>query len=336
MARLVSNNKEMILSVNIITVFEDGTETVRNFKTGDIVNNLRYVNNNDISIVSGKITGVSYSIATKVSFNKSKPADTLSNDITPISFTIDASKEYESNIVTIPLNEVVEWEDETNVARMKYGVAVAYKMTMRYSDNSIKELNIEVGDTFNNVRIINPNDLGNDITGKFTVDAFAYKLDAKRLVITGLVLRGEDGSTIIADSNYILSLNEVYVRALEDVNSISDVVAELADGDTLTISTAVDNSAETGAINISNKNDVTIKMDADYVAANSNKSSFMISNSSVTFSGTGVVKASVPYDKSHSTTVINCGIGSNVTFNGSGVDTVLANGDAGTFGVGEC
>ena len=334
MARLISNTKEMVLGVKIITVFEDGRTTERLFRTGDIVENLRYVSNNDISIVSGKITGIGYSVANKITFNKNNPTDTLTDDIAPVSFTIDASKEYESNIVTVPLNEVVEWEDETDVARMKYGVSVAYKMKMRYSDNSVKELNIEVGDSFNNVRIMNPNDLGNDITGKFTVEAFAYSLESKRLVINGLVLRGEDDSLITANTNYILSLNEVYVHALEDTNDIASTVAELADGDTLNVSVAIDNSSESGGIVINGKKDITVKMDADYTTANSNGSNLTVQNSSVTFAGTGVFKASAPYDSAHSTTVIKLAAGSDVTFNGSGIDTVLEDANKGHFGVG--
>lgn len=56
MARMIKNVKSMTLGVELVTVFENGTKTIRPFKIGDVVNDLRYVDNGEIVIVSGRIT----------------------------------------------------------------------------------------------------------------------------------------------------------------------------------------------------------------------------------------------------------------------------------------
>ena len=76
-----------------------------------------------------------------------------------------------------------------------------------------------------------------------------------------------------------------------------------------------------------------MQLDGSVTTANSSTSNFVVQNASVTFKGDGVDKASAPYDRNHGTGVIKLVEGAEVIFDGPGIDTVLADADAGQFGI---
>lgn len=343
MARMIKSESALNLALNIATVFEDGTVIDHKYGLGDVVENLRYVKDEEIKIVSGRITAINYNTPNKVSWNRLKPSDTLSSDITLTNIMIDNSEQYNASTVTVPVSEIVEWEDENTlgtVKRIKVTPKVDLTLTLNYSDNKSTTASIEVGDVFDRVAIIDPSNVGTDIVGKFEVIAFAYKLSNKQFVVTGLALKNVDTEVVgVYDLGYVIGLNEVYIYTPDSVVGLLSVLkglngaTKIADGDTLTIAVDIDNSTEEGQFQLVGLKDVTVQLDGSVTTANSGASNFAIQNSTVTFTGSGTVKASTAYDKNHSTGVITITTGSDVTFDGPGIDSVLADANAGQFGI---
>ena len=339
MARMIKSDRSYTIGIMFNTHFEDGSIAEHAFNVGDVIENLRYVNNGEIVTVTGKLASVNYTVNSKITWNKNNPVDTFANDIVIDSITLDASSEYSSKLINVPVTEVVEWEDENTddkvVARVTYKPTLSFTMTLHYSDNTSRTSSIVVGDRFDKVRIFNSNKPDTLIEGSFEVMSFAYKLTNKDITFTGIAFKGIDKDLIvICDFDNLFRLNELYTYEATDVASFSTAMNKLADGDSLIINMAIDNSSESGALVIDGKKNVIIELDADVTTANSATSNFMITNSTVTFTGNAVVKASAGYDKNHSTTVIKLGEGADVTFSGPGIDTVLADANAGHFGVG--
>ena len=335
MARMIKSTRSMTLGAKLSTVFQDATVADHELKIGDVIENLRYVDNEEIVVVSGKITDIKYTMASKLTWNKKNPADTLAKDMTLESITIDASSQYESKIVTVPVKEIVEFEEEKNVARMKYEPFITYEMELSYSDRTTNKVNVCIGDTFDNVKIIDPDNIGTDITGKFKVIGFAYAVANNAINITGIAFENiESGEQVVADFQYILELNEVYSYNITNTTELATTIAKLAAGDSITITGTVDTS-NNHPITITQKN-IDITINENIVTDGANTSGIRVANGgSVILSGTGKVVNSTPYDKNHGSGVIGVLAGGEIVFNGSGVSAVIAEDTAnkGQFGV---
>ena len=334
MARMFRSDQEVILGIKFTTKFEDGSGVEHIFKVGDTIKDLRYILDGEIVTLSGRLTKVNYSVASRSTFNRNNPTNTLIKDATITSIDIDASSEYNSNIINVPIEEVVEWEDEKNVARVLYEPMFYVTLTLNYSDRSSKFADITVGDRFNNVKIFNASDPENLITGVYSVKAFAYTIANRAFTLTGIVFEDDAGKRVIADFNYIFGLNEIYTYEPEDVAAAIQAVSSLADGDRFIISNTLDNSSESGAINISGLKDISVVMNSDIITTNAGSSQFVVNNSSVTFSGDGKFKTNTPYDSIHSSGVMKIQGTSEVVFNGTGCATALEDVDKGQFGIG--
>lgn len=335
MARLIKSKHNVERYVTLSTVYSDH-QVDRRFTANDIVENLRYVDNGEIKIVSGRINAIGYTVKDPISFDPKNPKDTLTDDMVLTNLVIDNSEQYKASNVVVPLREIVEFdgeEDTEPVVRMKYSPYVMVGMELYYSNYAVDRASIEIGDTFDNVRIMNPSDIGNDIKGKFKVTAFAYEKKGNDLNVIGLVMNNlEVGNTIIVPFDRILALNEVYDYDVTSPEAIAEILQNLADGDSLVFGTEIDT---TGNTVILDKKDVTVELnDADVVADSSHTGGFKITGGSTTFVGNGVVVSKTPYDATHSTGVVRVTNDAEVTFNGSGVNAVMDDPvNKGQFGV---
>ena len=334
MARLIRNTQKMNLGFRLSTVFEN--ETVdREYKIGDVVENLRYVKDGDIEVVSGRITEIKYTMATRLTWNKKDPKDTLAKDMVINSLVLDVSEQYESKFVTVPAREIVEFEEEKDVVRMKYEPFVLFTMDLKYSDLTEQHVEISVGDTFDNVRIINllnATTIGPDITGKFEVVGFSYAVTAGKFSVNGIAFKNmENGATIVANLDHILALNEVYSYDVDESN-MDNVIANLGDGDTLTIGKELDTTQR--AITITKQN-VTLKLDADVVCNGSQASGLRVTGGSAVIEGDGLIVNTTPYDSTKGSGVVGINKDGELTFNGGGISAVIEDDpvNKGQFGI---
>jgi len=331
MARMIKTTQAMTLGVKFTTVFEDGTTAEHVFKAGDTINDLRYVLDGEVETVSGRLASIQYTTATKITWNKNNPSNSMMNDITLTNLVIDNSEQYHASTVEVPMVEVVEWADEKNVARVKYEPFATYDITMHYSDLTSNTVSVEVGDKFDKAQFFNPSDPEHLIEGTFVVVGFAYKLANRAIQVTGIAFQAEDGTYQVVDFENIFRLNEIYTYKVDSPETFKSKISELANGDTLSITAEIDNSTSGSAIVISDKN-IDLNLIADIKTANSSDSIVMFTNTKSTISGSGKFVSTTPYDRAHSTGVIAISEGADVTFNGSGVNTVIGP-DEGTFGI---
>ena len=336
MARLIKSSWKTSTFVKLSTVYATH-QTDRDFTIGDIVEGLRFVDNGEIKIVNGRIKSIGYSLKSPISFNTEDPKNTILDDVKLTSMNIDTSEQYHASSVVVPLVEVVEFdgeEDEEPVVRMKYSPYFVVDMDLYYSNYAVDHPSIEIGDTFTGVRIFNPDDIGNDITGKFKVIAFSYVAKSGVLDITGLVM--ENAGTkevIIVPFKQIITLNEVNTYEITEPDAITEVISNLSNGDTISVTTELVTTGK--PITVNNLKDIDIELQTDIVANGDATSGIKVNNSNVTFTGDGVVVNNTPYDSTHSKGVIAVNGTGEVTFNGSGVDAVIADDpvNKGQFGV---
>lgn len=219
MARLVKTVTDTILYANIATLFEDGTESVKKLKVGDIVNGLRYVSNQEVLSVTGKITNINYTVKRNAS------SATYIDNITLVSLIIDASTEYASNIVTVPAMEIVEDEGVVNVKRMKISADVEYLMTLTYTDGSVVNQSLSIGDTLTEAKFMT--DPGkDDLEGTFTITGFIFDSTSAKAKINGIIVEDEDGDSYSVPSAKIISFVE---SANTTVDTYEDIVNVLND-----------------------------------------------------------------------------------------------------------
>lgn len=219
MARLVKTVADTTLYAKITTVFEDGTETTKSLKVGDVVTGLRYVSNQEVLSVDGKITNINYTVKRNTS------SSVYYNSITLTSLVIDASKEYESKIVTVPVMEIVEDAGVTGVERMRISHDVEYTMALTYTDGSTVNQSLVVGDTIVNAKIMtNPGEP--DLIGSFTVTGFVFDPTSAKVKITGIILEDTEGTSYTVTTSKIISFVE---EAKGEIQTYDDLVNILND-----------------------------------------------------------------------------------------------------------
>ena len=322
MARLVNTEASSQLCIKLTTVFDSGKQTDRTFKVGDIIKDLRYVKDNQVLTVSGRLSAINYAMNSKLTWSKNNPVDTFAKDITIKSLELDTSTAFNSSSVTVPINEIVEWEFEKNVSRMKYSPAIVYVLKMAYTDGSVEHVNVRIGGVYE-AHIINPS-AQTDITKQFTVTAFGYKTVSSRYQITSIVFQDINGATTVADIDCILRLTDLYSVESRNIDTLSDAVNNSLNGETILVGNDID--CKDKILDIMDKSDLTVNL-ADYFIKvyNSENSRVKIANSTVVFLGNGVIKSVYPFDETHDYGALEIQDNAHVIFNGSGIYSTIEN-----------
>lgn len=220
MARPVSIATKQIVSCSIITRFEDGTESKRVIKEGDTVEGLRYVADGEVKTIAGHVDAFTYR-ATSSNINSGKNAkDTFGRDVRVTNIIIDASDVYDANIITVPTMEIVEDEGVENVVKVDNVASAKLDITITYSDGSVSESSIEPGDLVDAV-IMNTARGKADITGRFNVVAFTYKVVSNAPVITGIAFKNiETGKVTVANTSRLVRIDEIPTAKIDDFSEI--------------------------------------------------------------------------------------------------------------------
>lgn len=225
MARVVKTVSEPQIFLNIVTTFEDGTQSVKKISKGDVVENLRYVQDEEVKVVSGIVTDIVCDIA-KGNTSVANPTDTFSSDIAVKELVIDASEQYHSSIVTVPSMEVVEDEGVENVESVHCYSKLKVDLSITYTDGKTTVDDLEVGDILDNVRLMtSPGKT--DIIDRFTIASFLYTASNKKLTVTGMNLVREDGTNVKVDFKQIIRLKEI--PQVEVSGDFTDIAAALND-----------------------------------------------------------------------------------------------------------
>ena len=321
MARLLNTRTAQNLYVTVKTVFLDDTETERKFTVGDIVEDLRYAENGEIQTVSGKVTAINYAMNSKLTWNKNKPADTIATDMILKNIVIDTSEQYAASSVTIPCEEILEDEGVENVKMIRYTPQIKFEMWMYYSNRSNSYASIEIGDSFDNVRIINANKIGydNDYVGSYKVIGMAYKTVSGKVVVTGIAFQNvADSSIVVADIDKILTLNEVYTYSSDNLEQLLNDISAAQDGDTIAITGEI--SATENPITFNGKN---LVFDISGTVESDSNNGINFSEGEYIVNGGGTVKTTTPYDANHGSSTIYVREDAKVTINNMNLEAVV-------------
>ena len=340
MARLIKMTNEAVLNVTVQTLFEDGSITERNLTVGDIVENLRFVKDGELVTVSGKITNINYTLPSRITFNKTKPADTFSTDVTISTIEIDASEQYASNIIVVPAIEIVEDEGVENVTRIKCVATLEFKMNMFYSNRSSVELSLKVGDRVDGVKIMTSTP-GVDIVGTFDVVAFSYvRNNASKFTVNGIVFKNiEDDTVVVADLDKILQLTELMTYESTSTTDMNTALSEARDGEVIKLNADIDATEE--LVSVEGK-DITLNLSGKTFTVNSSSSSGLSvkNGGTLTIDGDGAILNQTNYDSNHGSGTIAVEDGGALNFNGGTINAVLEdsvnNGQFGIKAVGTC
>lgn len=317
MARMIKSKHALSVEACVSTKFTDGHKTTRKLSVGDIIEGLRYVLDGEIETVSGKITAINYTLNSRLTWDKNRPTNSIIKDMTLDTVVVDSSDEFESKIVTIPFREILEDEGVEDVERMLYEPNLVLELWLYFSNRSSQHALIEVGDTFDNVRIMNPLKIGTDYTGSYRVIGFAYKSVNKKLDVTGVAFQNiEDGSVVVTDIGYIFGLNEVYTFDVKTTEELAKAVADFKDGDSLKIASDVD---ITGSALVLDGKSGSIDLDGKTITANGGKDgSIFLSHGKIAINDTGKdggIVCNTPFDKEHGTGFLVVREGGDVTIN---------------------
>lgn len=231
MARLIRTVEDQLVTCNVVTKFEDGTESIKSLKIGDIVEGLRYIENHQLLTVSGKITAMNVSCNSVTSVSLSNPQDYFAKDVTITTIVVDASEQYSSKVVSVNAREIVEDEGVLDVVKVDVVAVPSVTLEMSYTDGTTINQDVVVGDVLCDVAIMttpgNP-----DITGDFRVAAFKYGTSNKKILFTGFYLVPLAGGTgVFAPFDDIIKFTEKDRADVSDPTSLSSLATALEESD---------------------------------------------------------------------------------------------------------
>lgn len=339
MARLVNSKQTTYIKTVISTVFADGSIQDKEIGIGDIVTNLRYVLNGTIAKVSGKVTDIKYSaVINNYNGTRDNYADNTATDITLKYLVIDASEQYNAKTITVPFEEIIEDEGVEDVIRMKYTPKLVLDMEMYYSNCSTTNSTIEVGDRLDNVRIMNPETPGDDITGTFDVIAFRYSTQGGKPIITSVVLKNveDESNVVVAELKYVLGLNEIFTFTATSAEEMISIFENVGVNDTITLAGDIDATSQ--ALVLDGKT-ITIDLSGKNISGgNSATSGLKVKNGKVIIkdtSKTGGFVSTVDYSSTNSGTTLEVSNGGELIIGYAKMNAVREDPvNKGQFGIG--
>lgn len=231
MARLIRSVENQLVTCNVVTKFEDGTESIKSLRVGDVVEGLRYIENHQLLSVTGKIKEMVVSCNQITAVNLTNPQDYFGKDVMITSLVIDASEQYDSKIVTVNAREIVEDEGVFNVVKVDVIAVPTVTLEMSYTDGTIVNQDIVIGDILCDMAVLttpgNP-----DIVGDFRLAAFKYSSNSKRIIFTGIyIVPLEGGQGIFAAFDDIIKFTEKPRADVTETDSLAELAAALEAND---------------------------------------------------------------------------------------------------------
>lgn len=207
MARNVGTTVVPEITLHVDTIKQDGTVSERLFKIEDMITNLRYAANGKVNKISGRIANIKYNVAkTKRLYTSvAKAKSWFQYDVTAESITVDASTVNHSNLVEIPIDDLLEEEGDEDVKRLKYYLSYGINMEVVRSDDEVYNFNLIEGDILNNITYL----FKGDETVLPTAKLIAIKRNGTTLNPTSIVL------------NLNNKLREIKIEQLVNIGEVS-------------------------------------------------------------------------------------------------------------------
>jgi hypothetical protein len=173
MSRIIETRAIPNTTLVLRTIFQDGSFADRRFKKDDIVTDLRYALNGDIAKVTGRVADIKYQIyqVTRNYSDLSKIKSSFSKDVRPTSIVIDCSTEYHSNLVEIPVREILEKATEVDVARMRCFMEYSADFEIELSDETMNTFSLSEGQYVDALEYL---ENGGEVLSDAKIVAFRY------------------------------------------------------------------------------------------------------------------------------------------------------------------
>lgn len=243
MARIVKTEVKQRISALMTTNFIDGSFSEYLLNEGDEVESLRYVENQEVKTISGKIIAINY-ICNKVTYNsEANPKDYFTDDVRLTRICIDSSEHYYSDIKYVDPKEIVEFSNGENVTSVHVTPKPIIDMTMTYSDDHVEEESLEVGDILKDCIIMTSPGM-KDIVGDFKIAAFGYSNNKtlNKITINNMYLVSQTPkvkNTVVKFTS-LVDFTEVKNVKVKDTSSLADIATALEDHTEIAVSLAVD------------------------------------------------------------------------------------------------
>jgi len=199
----------------------DNTKTTKIINVDDVVK-LRYIKDNSVSTVNGRIDSINVEIlkSSNAINNTDDPVDTIKNDINILSIVFDCSQEYESIITTIDPKEVIEDAEVTTAIKVTVTPNIKTSITVINANDEGEESTITIDDIMVGTEI-SPFKFkatnGQIINTTVTVCKFLYdERPEGKISIPAIVVKDNNGKVYTVEFKNIISLNEEL--PLEDSN----------------------------------------------------------------------------------------------------------------------
>ena len=231
MARLVKTTKIQSITCDVITKFADGTSSTKSLNVDDMVEGLRYIQDEEVKVASGRISKIVPKCSKVTGVNTAAPEDYFSKDVTIDIVVVDNSTQYHADEINVPAMEIVEDAGVENVVKVDSVSVPHVTLEMTYTDGTSATHDIIVGDVMGDAVIMtspgNP-----DLTGDFQIAAFKYAVSGSDINIQGVYITSlSTGKGYYAAFSNIVRFTEKPSSHVTDSHSLSSIANALAEDD---------------------------------------------------------------------------------------------------------
>ena len=189
MARLVNTTVDVKKGFTIVNHYKSGNSSANTFYIGDVIENMSFAENNEMTTITGRITDVGFRYFRYATIANAKASNSLKKDAKVTTISLDASKEFESNVYDVNAMSVLEYEPTEEVVKVTVEPDMHVHIKATLSDGSATEETVYEGMTLFNVTILRG---GKEVTGNFVVSSFIYKVPKMKPEIVGFFLVNPD------------------------------------------------------------------------------------------------------------------------------------------------
>lgn len=186
MARAIKTRYSSQFGATFSALLKDGSVHTEHFHVGDVINDLKYVKDEEIETVTGKLTKINCTLVSGYKTLITKSNTKFSDLYTVQSITVDCSSEFNSDVRTISIADLIGHDvNETDVKRVFATAEGIFTLSVKLSDETSTETTVHEGDLLLGVEYL-PETPGDTLFGDFTIGNFIYKnLTANSYEVTG-------------------------------------------------------------------------------------------------------------------------------------------------------
>ena len=222
----ISLEKAITKSIKITNYLKDGSTSSNTFYIGDVVEDFSFVSNSEKLTKTGKLTKVNHEFKKSFTGLTSSYKSPLSTDAYVSVVSIDTSKQYAAESYNVNVRDILDYNAESEVVRVKVDPVVKISLKVTLSDDSTSEVELVEGAAVN-ATLLQPS--RKEVEGEFTVAAFTYAVNQKfEPTYTGVVLTEEKTVESDDESEETTTTTSVIYVPFKGIKKIS-VVTETGD-----------------------------------------------------------------------------------------------------------